>query len=273
MKRILLLAGAVGWGISILGVLLPWSLMNRILQNMGAAISITDPQVQYWFRMATGGWSIIGFFFLMAFLKPEKYKNLVPLLAGASIFEGVLLLFHGMMLNLPLFPFAGDVLFCLIVGVGLIASDENCRGWMKTNYPLLSGRSPDPTAWHLPDIDDSIVAAYLEIIAWAFSLDKTDDLFKLHPDDSLWALYDSYYKTDKFHFMGGVDNLELEEVCEGFEILCAPVKVDFLCEEATIGEQLYRIAKARGNHPVSPKEQKKLCVDLHLLPLITGENQ
>lgn len=88
MKRILLLAGAVGWGISILGVLLPWSLMNRILQNMGAAISITDPQVQYWFRMATGGWSIIGFFFLMAFLKPEKYKNLVPLLAGASIFEG-----------------------------------------------------------------------------------------------------------------------------------------------------------------------------------------
>ena len=37
MKRIFLLAGAIGWEISILGVLLPWSVMDVILQNMGAA--------------------------------------------------------------------------------------------------------------------------------------------------------------------------------------------------------------------------------------------
>ena len=120
MKRIFLLAGAIGWGISILGVLLPWSVMDIVLQNMGAASPITDVQVQYWFRMATGAWSIIGFLYLMVLLKPQKYNNLIPLLAWGTVFEGIVLLIHGLYLNLPLFPFAGDVGFCLIVGGGLL---------------------------------------------------------------------------------------------------------------------------------------------------------
>ena len=41
MKRIFLLAGAIGWGISILGVLLPWSVMDIVLQNMGATAPVT----------------------------------------------------------------------------------------------------------------------------------------------------------------------------------------------------------------------------------------
>ena len=120
MKRIFLLAGAIGWGISILGVLLPWNVMDIVLQNMGAASPITDVQVQYWFRMATGAWSIIGFLYLMVLLKPQKYNNLIPLLAWGTVFEGIVLLIHGLYLNLPLFPFAGDVGFCLIVGGGLL---------------------------------------------------------------------------------------------------------------------------------------------------------
>ena len=124
MKRIFLLAGAIGWGISILGVLLPWSVMDIVLQNMGAASPITDVQVQYWFRMATGAWSIIGFLYLMVLLKPQKYNNLIPLLAWGTVFEGIVLLIHGLYLNLPLFPFAGDVGFCLIVGGGLLLSNK-----------------------------------------------------------------------------------------------------------------------------------------------------
>ena len=120
MKRIFLLAGAIGWGVSILGVLLPWSVMDIVLQNMGAASPITDVQVQYWFRMATTAWSIIGFLYLIVLLKPQKYNNLIPLLAWGTLFEGVVLLIHGLYLHLPLFPFAGDVGFCLIVGGGLL---------------------------------------------------------------------------------------------------------------------------------------------------------
>ena len=124
MKRIFLLAGAIGWGVSILGVLLPWSVMDIVLQNMGAASPITDLQVQYWFRMAAGAWSIIGFLYLMVLLKPQKYNNLIPLLAWGTLFEGIVLLIHGLYLNLPLFPFAGDVGFCLIVGGGLLLSNN-----------------------------------------------------------------------------------------------------------------------------------------------------
>ena len=124
MKRIFLLAGAIGWGVSILGVLLPWNVMDIVLQNMGAAAPVTDVQVQYWFRMATGAWSIIGFLYLMVLLKPQKYNNLIPLLAWGTLFEGIVLLIHGLYLNLPIFPFAGDVGFCLIVGGGLLLSNR-----------------------------------------------------------------------------------------------------------------------------------------------------
>ena len=124
MKRIFLLAGAIGWGISILGVLLPWNIMDVVLQNMGATAPMADLQIQYWFRMATGAWSIIGFLYLMVLLKPQKYDNLIPLLALGTLLEGIVLLIHGLYLNLPLFPFAGDVGFCLIVGGGLLLSNR-----------------------------------------------------------------------------------------------------------------------------------------------------
>ena len=124
MKRIFLLAGAIGWGISILGVLLPWSIMDIVLQNMGAASPITDVQVQYWFRMATTAWSIIGFLYLIVLLKPQKYGNLIPLLAWGTLFEGIVLLIYGLYLHLPIFPFAGDVGFCLIVGGGLLLTNK-----------------------------------------------------------------------------------------------------------------------------------------------------
>ena len=124
IKRIFLLAGAIGWGVSILGVLLPWSVMDIVLQNMRAASPITDVQIQYWFRMATGAWSIIGFLYLIVLLKPQKYNNLIPLLGCGTIFEGILLLIHGLYLNLPIFPFAGDVGFCLIVGGGLLLTNK-----------------------------------------------------------------------------------------------------------------------------------------------------
>ena len=262
------MAGTVGWGIAVLGVLLPWDLMDRILRNMGAAAPITDPQIQYWFRMATGGWSIVGLFFLAVFLKPEKYKNLIPLLAGASLFEGVILLIHGMMLHLPWFPFAGDVAFCLLVGAGLLAGSRE----HVANYALLAGRSPDASLWHFPGIDDSIVAAYLELIARAFFLNRPSELFKLRPEDSLTALSNSRERKSRFLSRRIGDNRELTEVATGRNALCEPPAVDFP-GDAAIREQLRQIAEARGNRPVSPEELKKLRLDLHFLPSLAGGGQ
>ena len=120
LGKIFLPAGAIGWGIAILGVLLPWNVMTPMLQSMRASCDFADVQLRYWLRMACGGWSIIGFLFLMVLLRPAKYGNIVPLLAAGSIFEGIVLLLHGLLLRVPLFPFAGDVLFCLAVDCGLL---------------------------------------------------------------------------------------------------------------------------------------------------------
>lgn len=130
MKRltgILLWAGAFGWGVAVLGVLFPWAWVEPLLLSMGLEHPISSPPVHYWFRMATGGWTVVGFFFLAAAIAPERYRRLIPLLAAGSIFEGVVLLVHALQLDLPLFPCAGDIAFTLAVGIGLLIADPDTR--------------------------------------------------------------------------------------------------------------------------------------------------
>ena len=123
IRNVFLAAGAIGWGIAVLGVLLPWNWIAPMLQSMGTSYNFPDAQMQYWLRMACGGWSIIGFLFMMVLLKPRQYGNLVSLLAWCSLFEGIVLLVHGLLSGVSLFPFAGDVLFCLVVGGGLLVTE------------------------------------------------------------------------------------------------------------------------------------------------------
>ena len=262
LRRIFLLAGAVGWGVSILGVLLPWRVMDRILQNMGALSAVTDVQIRYWFRMAAGSWSVVGFFFLMAFLRPRKYADLIPLLALGSLFEGAVLLFHGLILGVPLFPFAGDAAFCLIVGAGLYLSGP---GFGKVRYPLLVNRTADASAWRLDDVDLSITAAYLETVADAFSLEDRE-LFRLRSGDSLYDLYDSHYKR---HLSGGVDDMELEICCGDFETLCRFSGAEF-DYKAPLREVLRTIARNRENAPLGPEEIKSLRLSMRLLGFLSA---
>ncbi len=120
--RFWLWVGAAGWGVAILGVLLPWARMEPLLLNMGMQTQSVDPQIQYWLRMAAGGWTVIGFLFAMTALYPQRYANIIPLLAWGTLFEGVVLLAHGLILTRPPFPFWGDAAFCLVVGTGLLFS-------------------------------------------------------------------------------------------------------------------------------------------------------
>jgi len=119
LKLILLLA-AFGWGISILGVLLPWSTAIAGLSGLGAGTIPHDPMLDYWMRMVGGGFSIIGAIFAAILIKPDRFGALVPLMAWLSIAEGSIILVSGLRLGLGPFPFAGDVSFCIGIGVGLL---------------------------------------------------------------------------------------------------------------------------------------------------------
>lgn len=120
LLKLILLVAAFGWGISILGVLLPWSIATAGLSGLGAGPIPHDPMLDYWMRMVGGGFTIIGAIFAAILMKPGRYSVLTPLMAWLSIAEGAVLLVSGLRLGLGPFPFCGDMSFCVGVGVGLL---------------------------------------------------------------------------------------------------------------------------------------------------------
>ncbi|MFZ2656522.1 MAG: hypothetical protein WAX69_16435 [Victivallales bacterium] len=120
LQKIILMTAAFGWGISFLGVLLPWSFAVTRLNGLGAGIIPNDPMLNYWLRMAGGGFTMIGVIFAAILVAPNKYAVLIPLMAYLSIAEGIILLVSGLRLGLPPFPFLGDASFCIGIGAGLL---------------------------------------------------------------------------------------------------------------------------------------------------------
>jgi hypothetical protein len=120
LLKLILLVATFGWGISILCVLSPWTLAVAGLHGLGAESIPNDPMLNYWMRMAGGGFFIIGVIFATILVAPKKYAILIPLMAYLSIIEGIILLISGLLIGLPPFPFWGDTTFCLGVGIGLL---------------------------------------------------------------------------------------------------------------------------------------------------------
>jgi len=120
LLKIFLAVGALGWGICIFGIFLPWNLAVEYLQGLGAGNIGSDPMLNYWFRMACGGFFVIGSLFAFSAYNPEKYRGLIPLLGWLNIMEGIVLGVHGLRLGLPPFPFCCDTGFCLFVGIGIV---------------------------------------------------------------------------------------------------------------------------------------------------------
>ena len=133
----------------------------------------------------------------------------------------------------------------------------------KINYPLLKNRSSDITSWRFDDIDVTITAAYLEVIAGAFFL---EDVFLLRPTDSLENLYNSYYKKNIF----GVDDMELELCAINYEKLCQTADIEF-AYQSSIYDQLKTIAEYRSNQPVTADEAACLDIKMIFLPLLKTE--
>jgi hypothetical protein len=131
LLKLILLVAAFGWGISILGVILPWSVATAGLYGLGAGEIPNDPMLNYWLRMAGGGFTMIGAIFAVILIAPKKYAVLIPLMAWLSIAEGIILLVSGLRLGLPPFPFSGDTSFCICVGIGLLVVHPRAKKEQK----------------------------------------------------------------------------------------------------------------------------------------------
>jgi hypothetical protein len=79
-----------------------------------------SPITEYWALMMAALCVVIGYLYLVAALKPQKYRNVLPILGWALVFIGVTAGYHGFRLGLPPWPFYGDLVICAVCGPGIV---------------------------------------------------------------------------------------------------------------------------------------------------------
>lgn len=120
LLRIFLGCAALAWGVSIIGVFLTWSTAVEALQGLGARNISYDRMLDYWLRMTAGAFALIGCWYFVLMLWPQRFHKAVPWFGGFMLVEGMILLVHGLRLSLPPFPFYADTSACLVCGGGIL---------------------------------------------------------------------------------------------------------------------------------------------------------
>ena len=124
LLRFALFASAIGWGVSVFGVVLPWERAEALLEGLGAKPVPHDPMLDYWLRMASGAFALVGAIYLLLAIQPRRYASIIPAMGWLMLVEGVILLIHGLRLGLPPSPFYFDTSFCFVAG-GVIVGCAN----------------------------------------------------------------------------------------------------------------------------------------------------
>jgi len=114
-----LLINTLGWGISILGLIMPSATAFKWLAYMGCQTQY-DPKLDYWLRMTAFVFCWVGALSFKAFLHPEKSKELILYLGVLNAVGGGVLILSGLKLDIPLDEFLYDSLFCLTTGAVML---------------------------------------------------------------------------------------------------------------------------------------------------------
>lgn len=91
------------------------------LEGFGLKAEIRyDPMLDYWLRMISGAFSLLGGAFFALALNPRQYWTAIPLFGFLMVGEGLILLFSGLRLHLSWLPFVADTMACLSAGLGIL---------------------------------------------------------------------------------------------------------------------------------------------------------
>jgi hypothetical protein len=127
LLRLFLGFAAVAWGISVVGVFLSWTAAAQALQGLGAQPIAYDRMLDYWLRMAAGAFALIGGWYLVLMIWPQKFHAAIPWFGALMLLEGLILLVHGLRLSLPPFPFYGDISACFVGGGAILYLSRYAR--------------------------------------------------------------------------------------------------------------------------------------------------
>ena len=128
LLRLFLVFAALGWGVTVVGVFASWPQINDIAQGMGTKPIAYDPMLDYWLRMISGAFALIGLWYLALAIWPRKFAAAIPWFGVLMLVEGVILLGHGLRLGLGPFPFYGDVSAGLLDGAGILYFAKAAKG-------------------------------------------------------------------------------------------------------------------------------------------------
>ena len=127
LLRLFLGISAFAWGISAVGVFVSWQEAEQLLEGLGAKPIAYDPMLDYWFRMTAGAFALLGGWYLILTIWPQKFRVVIPWFGVLMLVEGLILLVHGLRLSLPPLPFYADASTCLIAGTGILVCSRNLR--------------------------------------------------------------------------------------------------------------------------------------------------
>jgi hypothetical protein len=120
LLRLVLCFCAFVWGVSAFGVFMKWETAAAALQGMGAKPIAYDPMLDYWLRMASGAFALVGSGYLRLAVSPRKFAVVLAWFGWIMVVEGLVLLVHGLRLGLSPFPFCGDVSASFAGGAGIL---------------------------------------------------------------------------------------------------------------------------------------------------------
>ena len=120
--RVCLGFSAFAWGVSLYGVFVTWPEAVATLQGLGAGAIPADPMLDYWLRMASGAFGLVGCLFVVLAFKPDQHRAIIPWFGGLMLVEGTILLVHGLRLGLVPLPFVADTAACLLGGTGILVA-------------------------------------------------------------------------------------------------------------------------------------------------------
>jgi hypothetical protein len=75
LLRLFLAFSAAAWGVSIFGVFASWPSAVQALKGLGAGAIPEDRMLDYWLRMASGAFALIGGWYLLLALFPKKIQR------------------------------------------------------------------------------------------------------------------------------------------------------------------------------------------------------
>jgi hypothetical protein len=118
---------ALAWGVSVLGVFMSWSAADHALEGLGAQPIAYDRMLDYWLRMASGAFALVGAWYLVMMISPQKHYAAIPWFGGLMVVEGFILLVHRIRLSLPPLPFYADTAACIGCGGAILYLSRYAR--------------------------------------------------------------------------------------------------------------------------------------------------